>query len=254
MKNILTLTENQTHFLDEKRKDPITGDGFEIGDEIVFCAECKSAFLKESWEYMGNKHCNQKQTLIQIPKKRNLEIRKAEECKYHTPIATEIIFSWMVDTVIWLIINILVWQFSKDYFENTSVFYKIVAILTLLLKDNNLIVTSLGKFARGISIVYLKNHKKVSPLLFPLRHVISSISLALVLFVNQVELVMSLAPVLFCICLSDILFQFDKTRRIIDYILGTAIRQDNDVEEIDVFFQEGGTSIWNGYQDPTSLE
>ncbi|WP_338790401.1 hypothetical protein [Bernardetia sp. MNP-M8] len=254
MKNILTLTEKQTHFLDENRQDPITGDGFEIGDEIVFCAECKSAFLRESWEYMGNKHCNQIQTLNQIPKAKKLEIRKIVESTCHVPKMTEIAFSWMIDTLVWLIINVLVWQFSKDYFENTSVFYKIVAILTLLLKDNNLIVTSLGKFSRGISIVYLKNHKKVSPLLFPLHHVISSISLALVLFVNHVELVVSLAPVLFCICLSDILFQFDKTRRIIDYILGTATRQDNDTEEIGVFFQEGGTSVWNGYQDPTSLE
>ncbi len=75
MKNTLIITENQTHFLAEKRQDPITGDSFSIGNEIVFCAECKSAFLKESWEYMGNRHCNQSQTLYAFPKKTTI-IRK----------------------------------------------------------------------------------------------------------------------------------------------------------------------------------
>ncbi len=45
MVNALILTENQTHFLQENRQDPITGDSFSLGDEIVFCAECKSAFF-----------------------------------------------------------------------------------------------------------------------------------------------------------------------------------------------------------------
>ncbi|AFM05177.1 hypothetical protein Fleli_2824 [Bernardetia litoralis DSM 6794] len=74
MKNTLTLTKKQAHFLKENRQDPITGDSFQMGDEIVFCAECKSAFLKESWEYMGNTHCNQEKTLEEVPFSKNLNL------------------------------------------------------------------------------------------------------------------------------------------------------------------------------------
>jgi len=55
-------------FLKQERKDPITGDAFKAGDEVVFCAACRSAFLRESWEFMEGKHCNQKETLESFPK------------------------------------------------------------------------------------------------------------------------------------------------------------------------------------------
>ena len=44
--------EKHFQFLQENRQDPITGDLISDGDEIVFCAECKSAFLKDTWEYL----------------------------------------------------------------------------------------------------------------------------------------------------------------------------------------------------------
>ncbi len=50
-------------FLKENRQDPITGDLILEGDEVIFCAECKSAFLKDSWLYLDEKHCNQSNTL-----------------------------------------------------------------------------------------------------------------------------------------------------------------------------------------------
>ena len=56
------------YFLLEKRRDPVTGEVFQEGNEVVFCARCKSAFLKESWEYLGKKHCNQIFTLKTFPK------------------------------------------------------------------------------------------------------------------------------------------------------------------------------------------
>jgi len=55
-------------FLKQERKDPITGDAFKAGDEVVFCAACRSAFLRESWEFMEGKHCNQVGTLALFPK------------------------------------------------------------------------------------------------------------------------------------------------------------------------------------------
>jgi len=62
----LQLPKHQ-HFLDEKRHDPITGDKFQEGDEVVFCAGCNSAFSMDSWHYMGKKHCNQSITLKELP-------------------------------------------------------------------------------------------------------------------------------------------------------------------------------------------
>ncbi len=54
-------------FLEEKRKDAITGDLIQADDEVVFCGICKSAFLKDSWEYMDRKHCGQTKTLKKVP-------------------------------------------------------------------------------------------------------------------------------------------------------------------------------------------
>ncbi|WP_375560366.1 hypothetical protein ACE193_22110 [Bernardetia sp. OM2101] len=68
-------TQNHFDFLNQERKDPITGDLIKEKDEIVICASCKSAFLKESWEYLGNTHCEQKDTLESIPKQNKLELK-----------------------------------------------------------------------------------------------------------------------------------------------------------------------------------
>ena len=119
------------------------------------------------------------------------------------------------------------WHFSNEYLENPSTYYKLFAIFTLLLKDNNLIATSLGKLIIGISIVYLKNHRKASPLLFPLRHLITAFSLTLFLFAYEVQFVTGIVLLLFLVCTLDFILQLDTSRKMIDYILGTAIRQNN---------------------------
>jgi len=68
------------HYLDEaleaqfsvqQRRDPITHEAFCVGERIVFCGCCKSAFLLESWEFMGHSHCNQRETLAELPKELN---------------------------------------------------------------------------------------------------------------------------------------------------------------------------------------
>ncbi len=66
-------------FLHEKRQDPITGDLIVEGDEIVFCQECKSAFLKSSWEYLKETHCNQKRTLANFPVKKTLNLKSKRQ-------------------------------------------------------------------------------------------------------------------------------------------------------------------------------
>ncbi len=68
-------TQNHFDFLNQDRKDPITGDLIKENDEIVICSSCKSVFLKESWEYLGNTHCEQNKTLKTIPRRNNLELK-----------------------------------------------------------------------------------------------------------------------------------------------------------------------------------
>lgn len=67
MKHKLQVEKHQ-FFLDQNRKDPITGDVIQANDTVVICAVCKSAFLIDSWEYMNNQHCNQTSTLKKIPR------------------------------------------------------------------------------------------------------------------------------------------------------------------------------------------
>ncbi|WP_375559241.1 hypothetical protein ACE193_16075 [Bernardetia sp. OM2101] len=68
--------DRTTHsdFLKQERIDPITGEKIEEGHTIVICAACKSAFFIESWEYLGNEHCNQKESLSEIPVSKLLQL------------------------------------------------------------------------------------------------------------------------------------------------------------------------------------
>ncbi|WP_375560408.1 hypothetical protein ACE193_22355 [Bernardetia sp. OM2101] len=73
-----TLQKEKHHdFLNQERIDPITGDILQEGDEVVICASCKSAFLVDSWEYMNEKHCNQRITLKEIPVNETVRIEKS---------------------------------------------------------------------------------------------------------------------------------------------------------------------------------
>ncbi|MEM6299855.1 MAG: hypothetical protein AAF740_14290, partial [Bacteroidota bacterium] len=69
------LNPSDHHYiLSQGRTDPVTGEPLKAGDEIVFCASCKSAFLRESWEYMGEEHCGQQKTLKYFPKAEHLAL------------------------------------------------------------------------------------------------------------------------------------------------------------------------------------
>ncbi len=57
--------ENHFHIIG--RQDGVTGDTIKANDEIVFCSACQSVFLKDSWEYMKNEHCQQSETLDFVP-------------------------------------------------------------------------------------------------------------------------------------------------------------------------------------------
>jgi hypothetical protein len=73
--------ELHSEFLKQGRIDPITGEEIEEGHTIVICSACKSAFFIESWEYLGQTHCNQSETLTEIPKPKNMFL-KAKPLEY----------------------------------------------------------------------------------------------------------------------------------------------------------------------------
>ncbi len=64
------------HFLAQQRQDSITHEIIKEGDEVVFCSVCKSAFMVDSWEYIGRSHCHQSQTLKKVPVLRSLSLDK----------------------------------------------------------------------------------------------------------------------------------------------------------------------------------
>ncbi|WP_291720904.1 hypothetical protein [Bernardetia sp.] len=58
-------SENHSHILG--RQDAVTGDTIKANDEVVFCSACQSVFLKDSWEYMNEEYCGQRETLGFVP-------------------------------------------------------------------------------------------------------------------------------------------------------------------------------------------
>ncbi|WP_338763557.1 hypothetical protein WAF17_19920 [Bernardetia sp. ABR2-2B] len=75
MTNSITILSNSP-ILQENRQDPITGDLIKEGNKVVICASCKSAFLEGSWKYLGEKHCNQIETLSQVPARQSFKFVK----------------------------------------------------------------------------------------------------------------------------------------------------------------------------------
>ena len=75
-----------SNFLKENRQDPITGDLIEEGDEVVFCASCKSAFLKDTWLYLDKKHCSQYRTIKKPTFGKTLVLAKAKRNTIFIPL------------------------------------------------------------------------------------------------------------------------------------------------------------------------
>ncbi|WP_338814999.1 hypothetical protein V9L05_07630 [Bernardetia sp. Wsw4-3y2] len=65
-------SETHQDFLNQDRTDPITGEKIEEGHTIVICAACKSAFFIESWQYINESHCEQFDSLKELPISKNL--------------------------------------------------------------------------------------------------------------------------------------------------------------------------------------
>lgn len=72
-------TKKHAYFLGQERTDPITGEHLQEGDEVVLCGICQSAFLRDSWEYIGGRHCGSVGTLKDIPEAREVRIKPSDE-------------------------------------------------------------------------------------------------------------------------------------------------------------------------------
>jgi hypothetical protein len=81
---INSTSQEYQNFLAQNRKDPITGDSISEGDEVVFCASCKSVFLKDTWEYLGNRHCEQSETLIEFPLYKSVHLKSQPKILFHS--------------------------------------------------------------------------------------------------------------------------------------------------------------------------
>ncbi len=166
MKNALTLTEKETFFLKENRQDPVTGDEFCVGDEIVFCASCKSAFLKESWEYMNSKHCGQTFTLKKFPVQARLKLSKPIVHDFRKADSGNRILAYILDTLI----SIILWVFFYILFDGED-FVFIVANLYMLFRDVILGKSSIGKRIMGLYFIHTQTQKNASPFVLLFRNV-----------------------------------------------------------------------------------
>lgn len=68
--------QRDLRFIEQEREDPVTGEFLQAGDRIVICAGCQSAFLVETWDYLGRKHCQQQRTLPALPAVRDLKLKR----------------------------------------------------------------------------------------------------------------------------------------------------------------------------------
>lgn len=167
MKNALTLTEKETFFIKENRQDPVTGDEFNLGDEIVFCASCKSAFLKDSWEYMNSKHCGQTFTLSKFPVYSKLTLSKPIVYNFKKADTNNRIFAYLIDTLISIILGVIFYLLFKKHGNS----FFIIGNLYMLFRDAILGKSSIGKRMMGLYFIHTKTHKNASPFILLFRNV-----------------------------------------------------------------------------------
>lgn len=148
------IEEKHKHFLLEERNDPVTGDSFLEGDEVVFCSVCKSAFLKDSWEYMGNKHCDQKLTLPIFPSSKKLILQKPIELPFVFVNKENRSTAFLLDVFVVIGICCIVSVFDAKLHLNIDfAFYCVLSFILLMFRDSILINKSIGKLSTGLYFI-----------------------------------------------------------------------------------------------------
>ncbi|WP_338791090.1 hypothetical protein V9L05_23325 (plasmid) [Bernardetia sp. Wsw4-3y2] len=169
-------SKNKRHksFLEEERKDPITGDKLIEGNEIVLCGACKSAFLLDSWNYMAHSHCNQPFTLKEIPMKQHVvkEVKIEVEKKYKLILKddNEFLRAFLVLPNLFFSIPIFLMSMIQTNFlsQFLSLFFIALILMSLfayLLVQKNKIIFDKIKFIVSLpfnsKIVYLSEVEKL---------------------------------------------------------------------------------------------
>jgi hypothetical protein len=123
---IINRNEHES-LLADHRKDPVTKKLLQVGDEIVICAKCKIAYLKDSWvnsmngvceNGSGRNKCDSRKTLSYISSKKKY-VTSTKVIKKRS--AFPIIFPW-----------IIVIAFGVFLFSNRNLFYNYKRIATRL--------------------------------------------------------------------------------------------------------------------------
>jgi hypothetical protein len=167
--HILTLQEH-FDFLNQDRKDPITGDLIQENDEIVICSSCKSAFLKESWEYLGNRHCGQRNTLAAIPIDKSLVFKVSDQNNFtikdipHAALTTLILGASFFSILALLVFqdHSIKYLFSGIIALSTA-FYSLFAVFPLNkihIEESELILT------RGLNIKSAIPYEDITDIIF----------------------------------------------------------------------------------------
>lgn len=153
--NSYQITEEKyQHFLLEERNDPVTGDSFFEGDEVVFCSICKSAFLKDSWSYMGNKHCDQRSTLPIFPTAKKLTLQKPIELPFNFISIDQRVAAFSLDILVLVVICSALFVLGvTSHFTSNSYFYLFLGFVLFTFRDSILLNKSFGKAATGLYFI-----------------------------------------------------------------------------------------------------
>ncbi|WP_291722629.1 RDD family protein [Bernardetia sp.] len=191
MKNALVITEKQSVFLKENRQDPITGDEFCLGDKVVFCASCKSAFLADSWEYMNGKHCGQVGTLRKFPVVSKLKLSKPIILDFRKADSGNRIFAYLIDIGIAIILGVLLYIILDSlglHYNYRNVFPFFATSLYMLFRDIFGVKSSFGKRIMGLYFINTETHKIAHPFKLIFRNVFYWLCLsALIAFISFLE-------------------------------------------------------------------
>jgi hypothetical protein len=144
---------SHSDFLDERRQDPITGDLILEHDEIVFCGECKSAFLKSSWEYLNEKHCNQNRTLATFPVKKTLNLKSKRQYfkAYLHNISDWKQFDTQIKTLPWVLSSLDM----KVYYQtvkNQGITIKDLFIIFMCVLVSTILILTILKISTSFSV------------------------------------------------------------------------------------------------------
>ncbi|WP_338766660.1 hypothetical protein WAF17_04270 [Bernardetia sp. ABR2-2B] len=143
------LNSSHSHIIG--RTDPITGDSVKENDNVVFCAVCKSCFLKESWVYMNENHCEQSQTLYAVPVLASKLVARKITQEVIIKFKKEVSFIWIGSMTILLSFFFFLFFFAKSNYVSGTTFTNLASFICSILLGLGLsFITSTNSFRKLI--------------------------------------------------------------------------------------------------------